>query len=103
MARVIYIVRATQVVTSEQHPEGLLSDKSGFPKYFDGENNEDTFETAEAEYLDAVSKMLLDKNPARVMQTVTMERSDGHPFYHRSKGKFPVIPEPEPEPEPEEA
>ena len=41
--------------------------------------------------------MLLDTNPTRVMQTITLERSDGVPYYHRCKGAFPVVPEPEAE------
>lgn len=102
--RTIYIVNATQVVTSEAHPEGLFSVKSGYPKPYDsqsyGGDAERTFEIAEAEYRSCESAMLLDTNPARVMQTITLERSDGKQFYHRKKGDFPVVPEPEPE-EPE--
>lgn len=33
--RQIFIVNATQVVTSEAHPEGLFSVVSGYPKTFD--------------------------------------------------------------------
>jgi len=103
MARIIYIVNATQVVTSENHPEGLFSVKSGYPKTYDSkdyeENEQRTFEVAEAEYRACESAMLLDTNPNRVMQTITLERSDGKPFYKRCRGGFPV---PEPEPEPEE-
>lgn len=103
MARSIYIVNATQVVTSEAHPEGIYSVKSGYPKTFDSLNYDgDTqraFEVAEAEYRACESAMLLDTNPTRVMQTITMERSDGTPYYHRSKGVFPVVSEPEPEAE----
>ena len=105
MARIIYIVNATQVVTSDSHPEGLFSVKTGYPKNFDSMNYEDNaeraFEVAEAEYRACESAMLLDTNPTRVMQTITMERSDGVPYYHRSKGAFPVV-QPQPEPEPEE-
>ena len=103
MARNIYVINATQVVTSESHPEGLFSVKNGYPKTYDSKDYEDneerTFEVAEAEYRSCESAMLLDTNPARAMQTITMERSDGKPIYHRCKGAFPVIPEPEPEPE----
>lgn len=101
--RTIYIVNATQVVTSEAHPEGLFSVKSDYPKTFDSlnydGNTQRTFEVAEAEYRACESAMLLDTNPARVMQTITMERSDGVPYYHRSKGAFPepVAEEPEAE------
>ena len=103
MARTIYIVNATQVVTSESHPEGMYSVKTGYPKNFDSVNYENdterTFEVAEAEYRACESAMLLDTNPTRVMQTITLERSDGTPYYHRCKGAFPVVPQPEPEPE----
>ena len=106
MARIIYIVNATQIVTSEQHPEGLFSVKSGYPKTYDSNsydgNEQRTFEVAEAEYRSAESAMLLDTNENRAMQTITMERSDGKPFYHRCKGAFPVVPEPEPEPNEEQ-
>lgn len=103
MARTMYIVNATQVVTSEAHPEGMYSVKPDYPKTFDSLNYDGNpqraFEVAEAEYRACESAMLLDTNSTRVMQTITMERSDGTPYYHRSKGAFPVIPEPEPEPE----
>lgn len=112
--RTIYIINSTQVVTSENHPEGLFSVKPGFPKVFDSKDYRDdeqrTFDLAEAEYRECESTMLRDTNDARVMQTITMERSDGKPFYHRSKGDFPtpeqeeepeVTPEPEPEEEPQ--
>lgn len=107
MARVIYIVNATQVVTSESHPEGLFSIKSGYPQVYDSnsyENEDRTYEVAEAEYRSCESTMLLDTNANRVMQTITMERSDGRQFFHRSKGGFPTVPpqhEPEQEEEPE--
>lgn len=107
MARTIYIVNFYQTVVSENHPEGLFSVKSGYPKNFDSEtydgNAERAFEVAEAEYRSCESAMLLDTNPTRVMQTITLERSDGVPYYHRCKGAFPVVqPQPEPEPEPNE-
>lgn len=103
MARTIYIVNATQVVTSESHPEGLFSVKPDYPKTFDSmrydNSPERAFEVAEAEYRSCESAMLLDTNSTRVMQTITLERSDGVPYYHRCKGAFPVV---QPEPEPEE-
>lgn len=95
MARIIYIVNATQVVVSESHPEGLFSVKSGYPKTFDSAayegSTERAFECAEAEYRACESAMLLDTNPTRAMQTITLERSDGTPYYHRCKGAFPVV------------
>ena len=35
MSRAIAIVSATQIVTSDSHPEGIFSIVSGFPKVFD--------------------------------------------------------------------
>ena len=106
MARVIYIVNVAQVVTSENHPEGLYSNKSGYPKLFDSRNYDGNldkaFRMAESEYRDCESVMLADENPVRVMTTITLERADGVMIYHRSMGAFPAEPVPEPEPEPEE-
>jgi hypothetical protein len=103
MARVIYIVNVAQVVTSENHPEGLYSNKSGYPKLFDSRsydgNLDKAFRMAESEYRDCESVMLADENPVRVMTTITLERADGIMIYHRSMGTFPAEPEPEPEPE----
>ena len=42
--RNIFIVNATQVVTSESHPEGLYSVMSGYPKNYDSR----TFPAADA-------------------------------------------------------
>ena len=42
--RNIYIVNATQVVTSESHPEGLFSVMSGYPKTYDSRNYDATAE-----------------------------------------------------------
>ena len=109
--RQIYIVNATQVVTSENHPEGLFSVMSGYPKNYDSRNYgateanpdgnpEKAFQAAEAEYLGKVSSILAADNPTRAMATVTLERADGKSVYHRCLGGFPNV---TPEPEPEEA
>ena len=105
--RIVYEVGFKQCVTSENHPEGLWSDKTGYPKSYDSKdldnNTERTFEVAEAEYRSCESTMLLDTNPNRVMQVITLVRSDGKMIYNRKKGDFPEIaPEPEPEPNEEE-
>ena len=106
MARQIYEIGFKQCVVSENHPEGLWSNKTNYPKTYDSKDyNNDidrTFEIAEAEYRACESTMLLDANSTRVMQVITMERSDGRMIYSRKKGDFPVWPEPEPQPEPEE-
>ena len=103
--RVIYIVNATQVVTSENHPEGLFSVMSGYPKTYDSrnyDNNDKAFNAAEAEYLSKLASILSADNPSRAMATVTLERSDGQMIYHRCIGAMPVEPQPEPEEEPTE-
>lgn len=106
MARNIFIVNATQVVTSEQNPYGIFSVMSGFPKTFDSGNDGDTdqvLKTAKAAYFDQLSKNYANTNPARVMTTVTLEMANGRTIMSESIGAFPSVePEPEPEPEPEE-
>lgn len=104
MARVIYIVNATQVVVSENHPEGLFSVMSGYPKTYDSRTagEDKAFTAAEAEYLGKLSSILAADNPNRAMATVTLERSDGRSIYHRCIGAFPAEPQPEPEEEAEQ-
>lgn len=105
--RQIYIVNATQVVTSEAHPQGLYSTMTGFPKTFDTinyNNDEDkTLRMAKAAYLSQLSTNYSTDN--RAMTTVTLERADGRQIMRESIGAFPVVsvePEPEVEPEPTE-
>ena len=105
--RNIYIVNATQVVVSENHPEGVFSVITGFPKTFDSRNYDATeqnpdgnaeraFEVAKAEFLKQQSDLLIANN--RAMWTVTFGRADGRQFDSASKGGFPdVTPQPEPE------
>ena len=106
MARNVIIVNATQVVTSETHPEGLFSVMSGFPKNFDsnGYNGdiELTMKKAKATYFDQRGKNYDDTNPTRVMTTVTLEVANGQQILHESIGSFPVEAEPAPMLEPEE-
>lgn len=111
--RNIYIVNATQVVTSESHPEGLYSVMSGYPKTYDSRNYDATAENpngneekalnaAKSEYFSRLSAMYVG-SPTRVMATVTLERADGRTIMRECIGAFPdVTPEPEPTPEPEE-
>lgn len=112
--RTIYIVNATQIVTSESHPEGLYSVMSGYPKTYDsrtypaadGNPNGDAdkaFRMARSEYLSRVSAILAADNPTRAMATVTMERVDGAMIYHEAIGAMPDMTPPEPEPEETEA
>lgn len=110
--RNIYIVNATQVVTSISHPEGVYSTIADYPKLYDSRSYEATEENpngseelalivARAEYADRVKQLSLTHN--RAMWTVTLERADGRLIERKSYGAFPdMTPQPEPEPEVEE-
>ena len=112
--RNIFIVNATQVVTSDSHPEGLLSVVPDYPKNYDSRNypaqdgnpngNESrALEVAQAEFYSRVSAFLSANN--RAMWTVTLTRADGRQIMRENRGAFPdmipVPPEPEEEPEAE--
>ena len=106
MARNIFIVNATQVVTSESHPEGLFSIINGFPKMYDSESYSGSAETAlnaaKSEYYARLSANYAG-SATRVMATVTLSQANGQLIMRDSTGSFPVItPAPEPEIEPEE-
>lgn len=97
MARNIIIVNATQLVTSESHPEGLFSVMSGFPKTFDsgeGGDIEQAMKTAKSAYYAQLSANYANANPNRVMTTVTLEMANGQQILKESVGAFPT-PEPE--------
>lgn len=96
MARQIYTVSATQVVTSESHPEGIKSNVTGYPQDIDSRSyasDEIALIVAQAVYADAVKTLSLANN--RAMWTVTLERADGRQIDRKSWGSFPVEPEPE--------
>ncbi len=103
MARNIFIVNATQVVTSDSHPEGLFSAITGFPKIYDSEsysgNPEAALNAAKSEYYSRLSANYAG-SATRVMATVTLSQANGQLIMRDSIGAFPVLPEPEPEPEP---
>lgn len=106
--RNIFIVNATQVVTSESHPEGLFSVVSGYPKTFDSRNYNATEENpngdeekalrmAKSEYLSRLSANYASDN--RAMSTVTLTMANGRTIMSESIGAFPdMTPEPEEEP-----
>ena len=110
--RQIYIVNATQVVTSESHPEGIMSAVPDYPKNYDSRNYNATaenpngdearaLEVAQAEFYSRVSAFLTANN--RAMWTVTLTRADGRQILRDSRGAFPdMTPEPEPEEQIEE-
>ena len=110
--RQIYIVNATQVVTSDSRPEGLYSVVSGYPKTVDSRtygteanpngNTDTALIVAQAEYADEVKALTLANNDSRVMWTVTLEQANGVQLARKTWGAFPdMTPAPEPEPEPE--
>lgn len=102
MARQIFIVNATQVVTSEANPYGIFSVMSGFPKIFDSGVDgdiEQTMKTAKSAYYAQLSANYANANPNRAMTTVTLEMANGRQIMYECIGAFPVV-EPEPEPEP---
>lgn len=106
--RQIYIVNATQTVTSEAHPEGAYSVMSGYPKLFDSRNYDATEENpngdegkalnaAKADYFSRLSAIYTGSE-TRVMATITLTRADGRQIMRESIGAFPdMTPVPEPE------
>ena len=98
MARNVFIVNATQVVTSESNPQGLLSVVSGYPKTFDSVayagDIEQTLKTAKADYYNRLGINYADTNPNRIMTTVTLEMASGQQILRESIGSFPVEAEP---------
>lgn len=104
--RNIFVVNATQTVTSESHPEGLFSVVSGYPKTYDsrsysapdGNPNGDTdaaLRAAKAEYFSRLSANYAG-SAARVMAVVTLEQADGRTILRESIGQFPdMTPAPE--------
>ena len=93
MARAIAIVNATQVVTSDSHPEGIFSVVSGFPKVFDsgdGGDIEQNMKNAKSAYYAQLSTNYANTNPNRVMTTVTLEMASGEQILRDCIGGYPV-------------
>ena len=106
MARTILIVNATQVVTSENHPLGILSNVSGFPQTFDSNNApyngdiEATMKAAKSAYHTQIGANYANTNPNRVMTTVILETVRGTKIQDCPPvtiGTLPIPPEPESE------
>jgi hypothetical protein len=108
MLRQIYIVTATQVVTSESNPQGVYSNVTNYPKQFDSRDYEATAENpngnaelalivAQADYADAVKAMSIAHN--RAGWAVTLERWDGVQIARKSWGAMPDMTPPAPTPE----
>ena len=104
--RNIFTVNAIQVVVSEQNPQGVKSNISGYPKDFDSrtynatEQNPNGSEEialicAQAEFGDAIKALATANNPARVMWAVTLEAANGVQIAKRSFGAFPDMTPPE--------
>ena len=111
--RNIYIVNATQVVTSASHPEGVKSVIDGYPIDIDSRSYNATeanpngdsdvaLIVAQAEFSDRVKKLATANTPSRVEWTVTIERHDGQQIARKTWGALPDMTPPEPEPEPEQ-
>ena len=112
MLRQLYIITATQVVTSESNPQGVYGTVTNYPKTFDSRNYEATTENpngnpelalivAQADFADVVKQLSLAHN--RAMWAVSLTRADGVLVERKSFGTFPdMTPQPEPE-EPEES
>lgn len=111
MIRQIYIVTATQVVTSDTHPEGVYSVLPDYPKRYDSRDYEATeanpngneelaLIVARAEFAERVKQLSLAHN--RAAWCVTLERADGRQIMRETFGGFPDM-TPAPEPAPEES
>jgi hypothetical protein len=115
--RNIFTVNATQVVISEQNPQGVLSNVSGYPVPFDSRSYKATQDNpngdesiallaARANYSNEIVTLATAENANRVAWSVSITRaSDGKQIDLYSYGNFPDMtpaPEPEPEEEPEE-
>ena len=99
--RNIFTVNATQVVTSESHPEGVYSVYQGYPKNYDSKDYNDNIElariVADAEFSDRVKQFAIASASNRVKWTVTLSNADGDVLAKRTYGAFPVVTPPEPE------
>lgn len=103
--RNIFIVNATQVVTSESHPEGVYSVLNGYPIRRDSRDYERTeanpngsdelaLIVAQADYANIVQQLATAHN--RAAWCVTLTRADGVTIQRKSFGAFPDMTPPEP-------
>lgn len=109
--REIYKVFATQIVVSENNPQGVLSDISGYPKLFDSRNYKATAQNpngekdiallaAQAEFKSESLTLTMADSPNRVGWVVSIIRtSDGERIDRIAYGGYPdMTPVPELEP-----
>ena len=112
MLRNIYEISAQQVITSDSHPEGLLSNVPNFPVVVDSRtypapdgnpngNTDTALIVAQAEYADEVKALTVANNPSRVMWCVTITDAKGVQIARKSWGAFPDMTPPAPESEQE--
>lgn len=112
--REIYKVFATQIVTSESNPQGVLSDIPNFPKPFDSRSYKATeanpngdrdiaLLAAQAEFKSEALTLSTADSPSRVGWCVYIIRtSDGERIDRAAWGGYPDMTPPEPEAEAEE-
>lgn len=102
MARTIIRVNATQLVKSQQNPQGLFSTMQNYPIDFDSNLSpyngdvEKAMKAAKSAFYDRVGKNYGDTNENRIMTTVTIQYADGrHVVDPVCIGGLPVDPEAE--------
>ncbi len=108
MARNIFTVFATQVVVSENNPQGVLSNVPNYPMPFDSRSYKATAENpngdeetallaAQAEYSAEIVRLATAENANRVAWAVSIVRaSDGKQIALKNWGTFPdMTPAPE--------
>ena len=110
--RNIYEVYATQIVVSESNPQGVLSNISGYPKFFDSRDYKATTDNpngseeialfaAREEFNGEVKRLSMADAPSRVGWVVSLIRtSDGREIDRKAVGGYPDMTPPQPEPEP---
>ena len=111
MNREIYKVFATQIVTSQQNPQGAISDIPNYPKTFDSRSYKATEQNpngdggiallaAQADFKSEALTLITADNPTRVGWTVYIIRtSDGERIDRMSFGGYPDMTPPEEETE----
>ena len=109
MNREIYKVFATQIVISDNNPQGVLSDISGYPKAFDSRNYKATQDNpngerdiallaAQGEVKDEAVALHTASSPNRVGLAVYIIRtSDGERLDRVAWGGYPDMTPPEQE------
>lgn len=108
--REIYKVFATQIVVSENNPQGVLSDVQGYPKSFDSRSYKATEQNpngeqeiallaAQADFKTEAFTLTMADSPSRVGWTVSIIRtSDGKEIDRKPWGGYPDMTPPEPAP-----